>query len=169
MENTGSSHLKSGHIWWFFFHADVKMYKTSMFDLEQGFRGVSPTDLIQFRLWRRLTETYATQRFFLFSYARSMISEKKINQRLCEQANCRTRFFGTRREFKTQFNLIYLCKMTTQELKKNERKRTPIPTALKIPPLSKHHCPLAIINIVTVPERSCRKKTLRSPAFVNQN
>ena len=24
---------------WFFFHADIKMYKTSIFELEQGFRG----------------------------------------------------------------------------------------------------------------------------------
>ena len=31
---------------WFFFHADIKMYKTSMFELEQGFRAVSQTDLI---------------------------------------------------------------------------------------------------------------------------
>ena len=31
---------------WFFFHADVKMYKTSMFELERGFRGCFADGLI---------------------------------------------------------------------------------------------------------------------------
>ena len=66
-KNTGSSHLQSGHILWFFFHADVKMYKTSMFDLEQGFRGCFADGLnLVSSVAKALTETYATPRFFYF-------------------------------------------------------------------------------------------------------